>query len=180
MKKICSIGVLLFCAVFVLRAQETRGFSLGAGLEGNMNTLSAVASGASLSLVFNLNQSLGLGFKGTVSYNFDRILTVEPGALFRWYAIPMGEGAALFFQADLGVSLIIDDGSLFPAPMESLSAGIRFSMGSLVIEPAVRAGYPFIWGAGLTLGYRFGTSAPAALPQEDIQPAESQNTVLRR
>jgi hypothetical protein len=144
-----------------------------------MNTPSSAAAGASLSVFFGLNQSLSLGLRGTFSHNFGRVLTIEPEALFRWYAIPLG-GAALFFQAGLSSSLILEDGVLFPVPMGGLGAGFRFSFGSLVIEPAVRAGYPFIWGAGITLGYRFGASGPAALPQEDIQPEESQNTVLRR
>jgi hypothetical protein len=165
MKKIWMLGVVLCCAAYSLWGQEAGGFTLGAGVEGNMNTPSAAAAGASLSAVFGLNRALSLGLKGTVSHNFAGVLTVEPEALFRWYALPLGR-TVLFFQAGLCSSLIVADGALFPVPMGGLAAGLRLSLGSLVIEPMVRAGYPFIWGAGITVARRFGTSGPAGSPDE--------------
>ena len=60
-------------------------------------------------------------------------MTAEPEALFRWYARPLGQGA-LFFQAGLGASLIFEQGTLFPAPLGELSAGLRLPAGPLFLE----------------------------------------------
>jgi hypothetical protein len=137
-----------------------------------MNTRSAAALGASLSALFGLNPSLTLGLKGTVSHNFGAILVAEPEALFRWY-IPLGT-AALFFQADLGASLIFEHGALSPVFLGGLSAGFRFPMGPLFLEPSVRGGYPFIWGAGVSLVYRFGK------PGETENSADNSGGLLLR
>jgi hypothetical protein len=178
MKKLW-FGAVLCCALFSLPAQEAGGFTLGAGFEGNMNTLSAAAGGASLSALFGLNRSLSLGVKGTASHNFNHIMTVEPELLFRWYAFSRGR-TAFFVQAGLGSSLIFEDWVLYPVPLGGLAAGLRFSLGSLFIEPAVRGGYPFIWGAELTIGRRFGKPRPATPSPEAAGPAESPDDLLRR
>jgi hypothetical protein len=152
----------LFCAVLLaagalLGAQEARSFSLALGMEGNMNTrTTAAAAGGSLATFFGLNRRFTLGLKGGVSHNLEDIMVVEPEAFFRCYAVPLGE-AIIFFQADLGASLIFERGKLFPAPLGGLSAGIRFPLGPLFLEPSIRGGYPFIGGLGIAAIFRFGS-----------------------
>jgi hypothetical protein len=125
-----------------------------------MYTRSAAAAAGSLSAFFGLNHSFSLGVKGSFSHNFGVIMAAEPEALFRWYVRPLGRGS-LFLQAGLGASLIFQRGNLFPAPLGELSAGLRFPVGPLFLEPSIRAGYPFIWGLGIAAVYRFGSAEPA-------------------
>jgi hypothetical protein len=160
MKRRTFLCAALFCAAILSHAQEAGRFALGPGLEGNMNTRSGAAGGASLSAFYGFNQRVSLGLKGSFSHNFDRIMIFEPEVLFRWYAFPWGK-SSFFFQTDLGSSLIFEDGKLFPAFLGGLTAGIRIPAGPLFFEPFVRGGYPFIWGAGAALIYPFGQSSPA-------------------
>jgi hypothetical protein len=164
MKKIGLLCALLFCAAAGSSAQEAKSFTLGLGVEGNMNTRSGMAAGGSLSAFFGLNRLFSLGVRAVYSHNFDLIMVAEPEALFRWYILPLGR-TVLFFQGDLGSSLIFEEGELFPVIMGGLTAGIRFPLGPLYLEPSVRGGYPFIWGAGITAVYRLGRTGPAVSPE---------------
>jgi len=42
-------------------------------------------------------------------------------------------------------------------PLGGLTAGMRLEIEDRwYLEPALRGGYPFTWGAGITLGKKFG------------------------
>jgi hypothetical protein len=53
--------------------------------------------------------------------------------------------------------LAAEDGKNQVTPLGGLAAGWRLSMEqSWYLEPAVRGVYPLVWGAGLTVGKKFG------------------------
>jgi hypothetical protein len=116
------------------------------------------ASGASwVSAARDLGRFFGAGLKAGYSYNFSGIGTLEMAALGRWYFLSF-EKSRLFAQLEAGADLIFYDGETFPAFLGGLAVGWRVSLGgpsgSWYLEPAIRGGYPYIWGAGLGFGLR--------------------------
>jgi outer membrane protein OmpA-like peptidoglycan-associated protein len=130
------------------------GVFAGLGAEANAETREGFAAGGGLTLGFDINESFAAGVKGFFSSNFDTVSTLETAAFFRWYLPLPVKG--FFIQADLGGSFIFEDGENYPVFLGGLSAGWRYVFkNNLYIEAAVRGGYPFVWGAGLSVGYRF-------------------------
>jgi hypothetical protein len=129
-------------------------FSAGVGIEGNMNSPKGMAAGGTFSIDYSFLPKLALGLKLGFSHNFAQIMTLEPTAFFRWYFMYI-RNCPIFAQADLGASVIFKDAKAHPAFQGGLNAGIRIPLADWYIEPYLRGGYPFIWGFGLTTGYRF-------------------------
>lgn len=152
--------IFLLLVVFTLLstglvcAQETRRISLGAGLEGNMNSRRNWAMGEMISFDYAINRSFSAGLKVAFSQNFGRVLTGESAAFFRWN-ITNFSSSLLFVQGDLGASFLAEDGRLHPVIMGGISGGIRIPLANWYVEPYIRGGYPFIVGAGIIAGYRF-------------------------
>jgi hypothetical protein len=155
---------LFLLALFILvsaafaAAEAPQRFSLGLAIEGNMNTRRNAAMGEHLSFDYNFTNIFAGGIKLGFSHNFDRIKVVESEAFFRWYFFDLPE-IRFFAQADLGASVIMEevpeDIRVRPAVMGGFSGGVRFLLGNWYLEPFIRGGYPFVWGAGLSAGYRF-------------------------
>jgi hypothetical protein len=156
--KVRSVLFLLLTLFFFLnahasQAQEHR-FDLGLGLEANMNTDSNVAAASSwLSFFLNMDNAWAAGAKAGYSYDFSGIATLEIAALGRWYFLPLAQ-SRLFTQLELGISLIRYEGKIRPVFLGGLGAGWRFTFGQWYLEPALRLGYPYFWGGGLSFGYR--------------------------
>jgi len=124
----------------------------GIGAEANGYSREGAAAGATLSLGADLNQRFAAGVKATFSHNFDTIAAVEPLVFFR-YRLPFLPG--LFAQAEAGASIFLEDSGAYPAFSGGICAGWRLAIGSnFYIEPVIRGGFPFAWGAGLTAGYK--------------------------
>jgi hypothetical protein len=124
------------------------------GLEANMNAPVNTAAGAWFSAIRDLGRSpFAVGIKTGYSYDFSGLGTLELGALGRWYFLPLNK-SRIFVQAELGADLIFYEGETLPAFLGGLAAGWRMPLGSWFLEPTLRAGYPYIWGAGLAFGYR--------------------------
>jgi len=150
--------------------EETREKRLGIGLgpEANMNSGSNFGLGAAVFVDFNFSDywATGLAVKG--SHDFSSAWVFEGGVFLRRY-IPgdptqgKGKHSGFFLQTDMGVHLIIEDnvfmneGDSLLRFMAGVRAGFRFlpGSGSFYIDPFIRAGYPFLWGAGLVGGIRF-------------------------
>ena len=119
-----------------------------------MNSRYNFAGGAVLGFDLNLPYSFAAGLTVTASSNFAGIAVIEPAALFRWYFFSNGH-TGLFAQADVGAYLVLEDGELTPLFMGGLRVGFRFPLGEMFfIEPYGRAGYPFVFGIGVTAGIR--------------------------
>jgi hypothetical protein len=135
-------------------AQEAKRFSLGLGLEGNFNTRTGFVLGESIHLDFGIIDPVAVGIKAGFNHDFNEIMVIEPAAYGRWYFL-IRDKLAFFIQGDLGLSIIFEGSSHELAPLGGLSAGMRVLLKDWYVEPYVRGGYPFMWGAGVSAGYRF-------------------------
>jgi hypothetical protein len=150
-----------FCLVFmlwvsaVIHTQEKAGqISLGLSPEINMDTRRGLAIGGGLYADYAINEAWAAGIKAAASYNLDEIISVEPEAFIRWY-IPLKWKIHPFLQADLGAVFIWENTRMVPAVLGGLSAGMRFPLKHFFVEPYAGAGFPFLWRAGIALGFRF-------------------------
>jgi hypothetical protein len=140
-----------------LVADPKRGVPLAAsvGLEANNNHPDGVVFGVQASIDYRPWRFLALGARGGFSADFGFPYTAE-GEGFVRFILPVG-GVELFVQGGAGVSVLFLDGGNMPGMLFGGGAGARIPLGRhLYIEPAVRAGSPFLWGAGVSAGYRFG------------------------
>jgi len=149
-------SIYLIIAIFIFSTVSVFAFDggfFGFGAEINGNSSEGAAVGGSLSLGLDLSTHWAIGMKTAFSYA-EEVNTLEPGILVRWFT---QAGAAVFYlQAELGTAILFEvDTSQFTF-MGGLTAGLQIPMGKgLYIAPVLRAGYPFIWGAGLSLGMAF-------------------------
>ena len=118
-----------------------------------MNTDYSIAGASWVSATLDLGRFFAAGLKTGYSHNFNGIATLEMAALGRWYFLS-SEKSRLFAQVEAGADLIFYDGETFPALLGGLALGWRVPLGSWYLEPLLRVGYPYIWGAGLGFGYR--------------------------
>jgi hypothetical protein len=154
-----TLKPLFFILLFLLLttgvfAQETKA-AIGIGPEWNMNARDNFAAGAALAFDGTLPHSFALGLNFTASTNFSGFSVLEPAAIVRRYFSGDGQ-SGLFAQADLGCYLILEDEEITPMFAGGLRGGFRMPLAlSLYIEPYGRVGYPFAFGVGAVIGYRF-------------------------
>ncbi len=135
--------------------------SIGLIAEVNKNSVSYVAPAAGFYFDYNVLRRFSLGLKTTVSYDsFDKsnsVIAVEPLGFMRWYAVsPSGEpSAGLFVEGQIGPELLFVNSRVYSAFNIGLSFGFRIPFENLYIEPYVRGGFPYLFGAGAVLGFRF-------------------------
>jgi len=130
------------------------GAFAGLGAEINANTRDGAAFGGGLSAGLDINQQFSFGVKAVISSNFDTITSLETAGLFRYYLPFKFNG--LFAQAELGAVIFFEDGKNYPAFLGGLAFGWRYNLfKNWYIEPSVRCGYPFVWGAGFWAGIHF-------------------------
>ena len=144
-------AALLIVIAGGLSALEGAFLSLDAGASANSPEGVAFGGGASLGL--DLSRNFAFGMKVAFSHDTGTLGTLEPSALFRLY-LPMGDTYP-FVQMDFGASIFFEDSKSYPFFLGGLCAGWRFRPGRWYIEPSLRAGYPFIWGMGLSVGLYF-------------------------
>jgi hypothetical protein len=154
MRRFFGLSLLFVVLAGTLSAREAERFALGFGIEGNSNTRDGMAMGESLYFSYEIIKNLEAGVTFGVNHNFQNMTVLEPAAMGRWYFFELPKNK-FFAQADLGASLILEDGTLTPLFLGGLTLGARFPLGPWYLEPYARGGYPFIWGAGLKAGYRF-------------------------
>jgi hypothetical protein len=158
MKKYIILTALVFALCVNLYAQEQeqeKKAALGIGAEWNMNSRENYAGGVVLAFDYALPHSLALGLNVTASSNFSGITVIEPAALFRWYLL--GGYNGFFLQADCGAYMVLEDDEEFTAMfLGGLRGGFRIPFESnLYIEPYGRIGYPFAFGIGVLVGFKF-------------------------
>jgi hypothetical protein len=112
-------------------------------------------------LVLGWDGGAALGLRAACFTDPENIVALELCVFFRLYLPRLQTPRGLFLQIN-GGSSIYSLGSLpgLPAQTGMFSAGIqagwRFVFNKrFYLEPAVRAGYPYIAGAGLSAGYLF-------------------------
>ncbi len=135
--------------------------SLGFLLEGNKNSVLKFSPGAGIYFDYNFTRRLTIGIKTLMSYDFfneeNSIYTLEPAGFLRIYLVsPSGEpSTGIFIEADGGLSFIFVDDDTKSSASGGINLGFRKGLNSFYIEPNLRVGYPYMFGAGLNFGLRF-------------------------
>ena len=146
-------------------------------LSGGFGMNNILVDGTSYEAIFDpklrLSPALMLGSKNGFNMSTDKIITLETQAFLRWniFGIPARDPGFyqqyfnFFIQGGGGLlgSIKGPDDIDLPNKKKTRSSlladgglGVTIPLGKRwVIEPSVRGGYPFIWGAALTAGYKF-------------------------
>ena len=84
-------------------------------------------------------------------------MTLETLAVSRYYIASFsGEPTTGFFvEAQAGGLFLFVKSRLRPTFSAGACAGYRLAVGNFYLEPGLRFGYPYIFGAGLAAGMRF-------------------------
>jgi len=168
MKKALVFFLFVFIAGFVFAEtddepyeQETisndKRAAISFGPEWNMNSHENFAMGGTLAFDFNVSPSFAFGYNVTVSSNLTDLLVIEPATFLRWYF-----STSWFLQADAGAYLLLDNdlNEVTPMFLGGLRTGVRLPLGdTLFVEPFGRVGYPFAFGVGVMMGFRFPKQA---------------------
>jgi len=140
---------------------KNRGFFIALLAEGSGYTRYNTAFGGGVTLGGSYNGK-GLGISLLYAQDAEKFMFLEALAHFRYYLSFLSRAkinTGLFLQAEGGVVLCAYEKleiAGYWVPVAGLSAGWRFPLGTRwFIEPAVRGGYPYIFGAGLSAGMRF-------------------------
>ena len=102
-----------------------------------------------------------MGLRFLYASDTDSMITMEFNVLIRFYLFNRDEHKGLFLQANGGASLVSSkkEDAIEDKEVGTVSAGIfagwRFPFGKyFFVEPAIRVGYPYIYGAGVSSGCR--------------------------
>lgn len=135
--------------------------SIGFIFEANKNSISVVSPATGISFDYSFLRKFSLGIKTLVSYDFfekdNSIYAIEPLLFARWYAVsPSGEpSAGLFLETQIGPEILLVNSSLNASVSIGGTIGFRIANGNFYLEPFLRGGYPYIFGAGINAGFRF-------------------------
>ena len=152
MKYLCVL--LMLISVSSMFALD--GAFVGLGPELNADTREGVALGGAFQAGLDFEQPFALGLKAGFFYDFDTVTALEMISIFRYYFPPRVRGP--FVQTELGAVIFYEFKKAYPAFMGGLAFGWRINLGRLLyLEPSVKGGYPFAWGASLMIGPRFGS-----------------------
>lgn len=143
------------------RAAVWKKAALGVAVELNKNSLESVAPAIGVGFNYGFSRKISAGIKLLASHDLhekDNDLTViEPIAAIRFYIVsPTGEPASgLFLEGLVGASILLVNSDTKAVGNIGGGLGYRFTLGSFYIEPAFRAGYPYLFGLGVSAGIRF-------------------------
>jgi hypothetical protein len=149
----------MFVPFLSLTAQEREEVFIGPVAETALFSASGTAWGGGLILGCGYGQSIGI--KIFYAAAADTTTTLETTVFIRFYLSRYRKNNNLFLQLNAGSVLFAKYGPLgLPARSGTFSSGLtagwRFLLGEhWYIEPAVRAGYPYMAGGGISAGYRF-------------------------
>jgi len=135
--------------------------SLGVIIEANKNSIIYVSPAVGLYFDYNIFRKLTVGANAIVSYDAfnqqNTIYSLEPLAILRYYLVsPSGEpSTGLFIQAEFGVDLIFTNSDFNHVIDAGGGIGFRKEFSNLYVEPSVRFGYPYLFGAEMIMGIRF-------------------------
>lgn len=140
-------------------------WSVGLSAEGNMNVPKGYALGAGLYGLVVLPDwvktgRFSAGVKLLYSTEFKRYGLLDTALLFRWNFYDFAKlktlDSGFFVQAEGGVSLGWNGKASKPFVfgLGEAAFGYRFAIKNFFIEPYIRGGYPVIWAAGISGGFR--------------------------
>jgi len=133
----------LFAALFA----ESMGYS-----RYNITAGGGIVFGGSL-------DGKGIGLRLLYVQDVENFIFFETVAQIRLYLSPEKDNTGIFLQAEGGIVLFSYEKfeiTGYSSFVGSISAGWRFMMNNQwYIEPFIRGGYPYIFGAGFSTGFRF-------------------------
>jgi hypothetical protein len=92
-----------------------------------------------------------------ISFGIAELFTLESGVSMRWYFFqPATLPLEIFLEPSVGAAAVMRNASFADSlglPDAALALGLRYLFGNFYAELYARAGYPFIAGGGLRLGY---------------------------
>ena len=121
--------------------------------EINRYSVSGVAAGGGISIGYG--EGFAFGLRKLYNMAMDEVTTLELTVFLRLYFFDghsglfaqMNWGPALFFEEDYDMKWMLS---------ASFGIGWRFLINdNWYVEPLVRGGFPFLVGAGVSLGFRF-------------------------
>ena len=161
-----SIFIIPLCAQTEFPAGDFWTFSAGAGMSD------ILVEGSSFQAILDpklwLSPPLMVGSKAGVNFSTDEILTFEGQVYLRWNFLRLGSNpdkkTNIFVQGGLGLLAAYrgKDTPLSDATMTRGSLMFDAAAGVTIpltprwhIEPSIRGGYPHMFGAAVTAGYKF-------------------------
>ncbi|MCL2759714.1 MAG: hypothetical protein FWD22_05835 [Treponema sp.] len=134
-------------------------FWIIAGGEAAMYSQIGYAFGGGLMLGYGSGASIG--FKAAMFVNEEKIDTLEFNLLLRFYLHGKNAYTGPYLQLMGGPAFFnrVDDFSI-PSTTGMFSGGLSFGwrfvfFDKLIVEPAIRGGYPYMFGAAISAGVRF-------------------------
>jgi len=102
----------------------------------------------------------GIGLRLLYVQDAENFIFLETVAQIRLYLSPKKDNTGIFLQAEGGIVLFSYEKfeiTGYFSFVGGVSAGWRFMMNNQwYIEPFIRGGYPYIFGAGFSTGFKFG------------------------
>jgi len=149
---------VFFALATAVFAQEDFWISLNG--EGAMYGVEGLAFGGGLSLGYGSGTSFGL--KAVWYFGTDKVNTLELNIILRFYLQGAQAYSGPFLQFMGGPTLysLYEEGLSIPSKFGMISAGLCFGWRFIFVdrwfvEPSVRGGYPYLFGAGVSAGVRF-------------------------
>jgi len=153
---------MLFCvqAGFADADPDEGDFWICPSGEAALYTSSGVSYGGGFSLGYGRGSSIGI--KAVWYPGSDGASVLEINCLLRFYFFGKKAYSGPFLQFYGGPALIFEKGETVSFPSETgvfslgMGLGWRFLiLDRVFLEPSIRAGYPYLAGAGLSVGVRF-------------------------
>jgi len=141
----------------VLRSEKDIWISIG----GELSLYSYVGPAYGGSFTFGYGSGSSIGIKAAYFFNEEKIETLEICLLLRFYLFGRNAYSGPFLQFLGGPSLYNRSGSFsLPSNIGAVSAGLCFGWRFIFanrwfIEPMIRGGYPYLFGATVSAGVRF-------------------------
>jgi hypothetical protein len=160
--------MILPAALYAAPPEEGLAFYLDAGAAVSGSSTDGTAFGIALDPSIALSPAFSMGSKNILSYSAEGVIVLETQAYLRWNFLHTFMEAPPqvkpFVQAGFGLygALTGPEGSRTSRRQDSRSsllfdgtAGVTIPLSNRWhIEPSLRAGFPFIWGAAVTVGYK--------------------------
>jgi len=140
-------------------SQADGSFWISPAAEMSMYDASNAAFGGGLAL--GCGSGVSVGLKASFFASAGGISTIELNFLLRYFFLGADAVSGPFLQLTAGPAFFFrqDDSIAIPSELGMVSAGLafgwRFLFNRLFIEPAIRGGFPYLFGAGLSAGVRF-------------------------
>ena len=164
MRIIPFLVLFIFLSSLPVYAQDEdpvrEDFWISAMAETNRYSVTNIAFGGGASIGYGDGAALGLNVIYCI--DLDKLRTLELNFLVRLYLPRLSGHSGFFVQFLCGPALFTPDDDAIEVPSDlgkfsvGLSLGWRFLLGKyFFLEPAIRGGYPYIAGLGLSAGIHY-------------------------